>query len=258
MELGIAGRKAICCASSRGLGKACAEALAAEGVHVIINGATRERVEAVADEVRKKGGNATPVVADIVTDEGREKLLAACPEPDILVNNNAGPEPRPFVDIDGDAWRKGLESGMISPLLLIRAVLPGMRKRKFGRIVNITSEMVRMPNPAMGLSAGPRIGLTAVSKAVSRESARDNVTINNILPYLFDTDRQIHMAQLMMQREKISWEEARKRQVENTVTKRLGEAREFGATCAFLCGNLAGYICGQNILLDGGNFPGVF
>jgi 3-oxoacyl-[acyl-carrier protein] reductase len=258
MDLGIAGRKAICCASSRGLGKACAEALAAEGVHVIINGVTPERVAEVAEEIRKKGGNATPVVADIVTDEGRAKLLASCPEPDILVNNNAGPDPKPFVEIDGEAWRKGLESGMISPLLLIRAVLPGMRQRKFGRIINITSEMVRMPNPAMGLSAGPRIGLTGVSKAVSRDTARDNVTINNILPYLFDTDRQVQMARLMMQREKISWEDARKRQVENTITKRLGDPREFGATCAFLCSNYGSYICGQNILLDGGNFPGVF
>lgn len=258
MDLGIAGRKAICCASSRGLGKACAEALAAEGVEVIINGVTPERVEATADEIRKKGGKAIGVVADILTDEGRAKLLASCSEPDILINNNAGPNPRAFLEIDGEGWRMGLESGMISPLLLIRAVLPGMRNRKFGRIINITSEMVRMPNAGMVISAGPRIGLTGVSKAISRETASDNVTINNMLPYLFDTDRQVQMAKLMMEREKISWEEARKRQVARTVTKRLGQAREFGATCAFLCSDYAGYICGQNILLDGGNFPGVF
>jgi 3-oxoacyl-[acyl-carrier protein] reductase len=256
MDLGIAGRNAIVCASSRGLGRACAEALAAEGVNVVINGRDQARLEQTAAELRKSAkGKITVAAGDVTTEQGRAAVLAACPQPDILVNNNAGPEPKPFLSIEPAEWESAIEANMIAPLLLIRAVLPGMKERKFGRIVNITSAMVTTPRPPMGLSSGARAGLTAVLKGLSLDVARFNVTINNLLPERFDTDRQIFMAKVAVEREKISYEEARKRQVESIACKRLGEPREFGATCAFLCSNFAGYMSGQNLHLDGGSYP---
>ncbi|MGH7934298.1 MAG: SDR family oxidoreductase [Candidatus Binataceae bacterium] len=257
MDLGIAGRKAIVCASSRGLGRACAEALAAEGVHVVINGRDKDRLEKALQEFRGAGANVTAVRGDITTDEGRAALLAACPEPDVLVNNNAGPSPRNFVDIDHDSWLTGIEANMIAPLMLVRAVLPGMRKRHFGRIVNITSAMVKTPRPPMALSSGARAGLTAVLKGQSVDCARDNVTINNLLPYIIDTDRQRSLAQRRVEAEGITFEQARAQQIASVAAKRMGEAREFGAICAFLCSAQAGYISGQNINVDGGSYPGL-
>ena len=255
MDLGISGRKAIVCASSRGLGRACAEALAAEGVQIVINGRDNDRLEKALAEFRKSGANVTAVLGDITTEDGRAALLKACPEPDILVNNNAGPPPRNFVEIDHAGWLAGLEANMIAPLMLVRAVLPGMRKRKFGRIINITSAMVKTPRPPMGLSSGASAGLTAVMKGQSVDCARDNVTINNLLPYIIDTDRQRWLAQRRVETEGITFEKARADQIAGVAAKRMGEPREFGAMCAFLCSALAGYVSGQNIHIDGGSYP---
>jgi 3-oxoacyl-[acyl-carrier protein] reductase len=256
MELGIAGRTAIVCASRGGLGKACAEALAAEGVHVIVNGRDQGRLAQAAAEIRKVAkGEVREVVGDVTTEAGRTALLQACPNPDILVNNNAGPSPKPFLEIGKEDWLQAIEGNMVAALMLIHAVLPGMRQRRFGRIINITSAMVTTPRPHMGLSSGARAGLTAVLKGLSLDVARDNVTINNLLPERFDTDRQVQMANAAMKRENISYEEARRRQVESIAARRLGDPREFGAACAFLCSTLAGYISGQNLHLDGGSYP---
>jgi 3-oxoacyl-[acyl-carrier protein] reductase len=256
MDLGIAGRTAVICASRGGLGKACAEALGAEGVHVIVNGRDQGRLAEAAADIRKVAkGEVREVVGDVTTESGRAALLQACPNPDILINNNAGPSPKPFIEIGKDDWLKAIEGNMVAALMLVHAVLPGMRQRRFGRIINITSAMVTTPRPHMGLSSGARAGLTAVLKGLSLDVARDNVTINNLLPERFDTDRQVQMAKAAMKRENISYEEARKRQVDSIAAKRLGDPREFGAACAFLCSALAGYISGQNLHLDGGSYP---
>jgi len=190
MNLGINGRKALVCASSRGLGRACAEALANEGVEVFINGRDQVRLAQTLEEFRQAGLRATAVPADVTTDAGRSALLGACPEADILINNNAGPSPRSFVELGHEDWLAGLEANLLAPLMLTRALLPGMRKRRFGRIINITSAMVKLPHPTMALSSGARAGLAAVMKGQSVDCARDNVTINNLLPFIIDTDRQ--------------------------------------------------------------------
>jgi len=256
MDLGIGGRTALVCASSQGLGLACAQALAQEGVHVVINGRDAAKLDKTANELRKVArGDVTALAADVTTADGQARLLAACPSPDILVNNNAGPAPGNFADIERDRWLAVIEANMIAPLMLIRAVLPAMKERRFGRIVNITSAMVTTPRPHMTLSSGARGGLTAAMKGLSLEVARHNVTINNLLPERFDTDRQHQMAKAAMARENISYEEARARQVESIAARRLGDPREFGATCAFLCSTLAGFMSGQNLHLDGGSYP---
>jgi 3-oxoacyl-[acyl-carrier protein] reductase len=256
MDLGIEGRTAIVCASSQGLGLACAEALMREGVRVIINGRDHVKLDAAAVALRKIArGEVTAVVADVTTTQGQEKLLAACPSPDILINNNAGPAPRDFADIDRDGWMEAIEANMIAPLMMIRAVLPGMKTRRFGRIINITSAMVTTPRPHMTLSSGARAGLTAALKGLSLDVARYNVTINNLLPERFDTARQHQMAKAAMRRENISYEEARARQIASVAAKRLGDPKEFGAACAFLCSTFAGFISGQNFHLDGGSYP---
>jgi 3-oxoacyl-[acyl-carrier protein] reductase len=256
MNLGIEGRTALVCASSQGLGLACAQALAQEGVHVVINGRDAAKLDKTAAGLRETArGDVTAVAADVTTAVGQALLLAACPSPDILVNNNAGPSPGNFADIDRDRWLATIEANMIAPLMLIRAVLPAMKERRFGRIVNITSAMVTTPRPHMTLSSGARGGLTAAMKGLSFEVARDNVTINNLLPERFDTDRQHQMAKAAMARENISYEEARARQIESIAARRLGDPKEFGATCAFLCSDLAGFMSGQNLHLDGGSYP---
>ena len=255
MNLEIAGRKALICASSRGLGRACAEALANEGVIVFLNGRDADALDDEVGALRTKGFDAHAIRADVTTSEGRELLLANCPEPDILINNNAGPSPAAFNDLDRQAWLAALDANMVAPLQLARAVLPAMRTRRFGRIINITSAMVTTPRPHMTLSSGARAGLTAAMKGISLEVARDNVTINNLLPERFDTARQEQMARAAMQREAIDYEEARRRQVESIAARRLGRPEEFGAMCAFLCSELAGYISGQNLHLDGGSYP---
>jgi 3-oxoacyl-[acyl-carrier protein] reductase len=256
MDLGIQGRTAIVCASSQGLGRACAEALALEGVNVVINGRDATRIQRAADELSEKTrAQVHAVVGDVTTAEGRAALLAIAPTPDILVNNNAGPSPHIFGQITGEMWMEAVAANMIAPLLLTRAVLPAMIERKFGRIINITSAMVTTPRPHMALSSGARAGLTAALKGLSLDVAKSNVTINNLLPERFDTARQEQMAQVTMQRENISYDEARRRQVQSIAAKRLGRPEEFGAMCAFLCSAHAGYVSGQNIHLDGGTYP---
>jgi 3-oxoacyl-[acyl-carrier protein] reductase len=256
MNLGIEGRTAIVCGSSQGLGLACAQALSAEGVNVILNGRDRAKLKKAADEFRETArGTVSAVAADISTIEGREQLLAAAPECDILINNNGGPKPAYFADVDHATWMAVIEANMVAPLMLTRAVLAGMKERRFGRIVNITSAMVTTPRPHMAPSAGARAGLTGAMKALALEVARFNVTINNLLPERFDTDRQHQMAKAAMARENISYEEARARQVQSIAAQRLGDPKEFGATCAFLCSAFAGFMSGQNIHLDGGSYP---
>ncbi len=256
MDLGLSGRRALVCASTRGLGLACAEALLDEGALVTVNGRSAATVaEVVARLAVRHGARVNGVTADVSTEAGRTTLLAAVPDADILINNNAGPNPGDYMSFDQGAWMSALEANMVSPLLLIRALLPGMRQRRFGRIVNVTSAMVTTPRPHMTLSAGARAGLTAALKGLSFQVVRDNVTINNLLPERFDTDRQIQMARAASVRESISYEEARVRQVESIAAQRLGDPREFGATCAFLCSSLAGYMSGQNVHLDGGSYP---
>ncbi|RIL07952.1 MAG: 3-oxoacyl-ACP reductase [Proteobacteria bacterium] len=258
MDLGIAGRRAIVCASSRGLGRACAEALAAEGVDVVLNGRDAARLEATASAIRAKtGARVTAVAADLCTEEGRERLLAACPEPDILVNNNGGPPPGRFEDWDHARWLSALEANLLAPVLLIRGVVGGMRARRFGRIVNVTSAMVKAPHPAMGLSTAARSALTAVCKGLSKEVARDNVTINNLLPERFDTDRQRMMAELRARSGGVSLEQAYAEMASSIAAGRLGAPAELGAACAWLCSAHAGYVSGQNLQLDGGSYPGV-
>ena len=251
MDLGLAGRTAIVCASSKGLGRACAFALARAGVAVVVNGRDQSRAEATAQEIRDATGAKVIVVAgDLGQEEVRAKLLAACPSPDILVNNNGGPPPAPFEAITREKLLAGLEANMLTPIALAQAVLPGMAARKFGRIVNITSASVRAPIAGLDVSSGARAGLTAFLASAARKFARDNVTINSLQPGVFATDRIA--ATLGGDPEKIAQRKA------GIPAGRFGEPEEFGAFCAFLCGAQAGYVTGQNILMDGGAFPGAF
>lgn len=258
MDLGLNGRKALVCASSRGLGRACAASLAGEGVDLVINGRNAETLEATAEALRAAHGVAvTPVVADLDVAADRERLVAACPDADILINNNGGPPPGRFEDWDHDRWLAALESNLLAPTLLIRALLPGMRERRFGRIVNITSAMVKTPLGPMGLSTTARAGLTALCKSLSREVAADNVTLNNLLPERIDTDRQEQMARLASKIRGISYDEARAEQVRSIAAQRLGRPEELGDACAFLCSAQAGFISGQNLQIDGGSYAGL-
>lgn len=256
MDLGLNGRKAIVCASSQGLGLACAESLAREGVVVVINGRHLEKLRAVAAELaHKTDAQVIPVCADITTAEGRQALLAICPEPDILVNNNAGPPPGKLADWTPEAWHDALQANMLSPIFLIQSVIEGMRQRKFGRIVSITSAMVKTPRPHMALSSASRTGLTAFSKALSLDAARDNVTLNQLLPERIDSPRQVAMTERMMAQEKLTWDEARTRITDSVAARRFGTLREFGDACAYLCSVQASFISGQNLQLDGGSYP---
>ncbi len=258
MDLGLKSRKAIVCASSRGLGKACALALAREGCSVVINGLDADRLALAAQEIRAAtGAQVTPVRADINTAAGRAALIAACPDADVLVNNNSGPPPGKLQDWDHAEWMQAVEANMLAPIFMMKAVLPGMQARKFGRIVNITSAMVKSPRAHMGLSTSCRTALTALAKAVSRDVAVDNVTINNLLPERIDTDRQKFMAERMMKLDNITREEARRRMAESLPAKRLGSPEEFGDACAYLCSAQAGFITGQNLQLDGGGYNGL-
>lgn len=258
MDLAINGRLALLTASSRGLGKACAVALAQEGVDVTINGLNPDHLDATASEIRQLGVEVTAVVADINTHEGRAMLLDACPDPDILINNNWGPPPGPWESFEYEDWLGAVEANMLAPIMMIKGVVGGMRRRKFGRIVNITSQMVKSPFAVMGLSAGARAGLTAACKALSREVAKDNVTINNLLPERIDTERQVYMAQQRAASSGKSYEEARAEMVESIAAGRMGRPEEFGAACAYLCGAHSGYVSGQNLQLDGGSYRGTF
>jgi 3-oxoacyl-[acyl-carrier protein] reductase len=259
MDLGIAGRSAIVCASSQGLGLACATALAQEGVDIVLNGRNADKLDDARLAVLQFAPNAKIrlVAADLITADGRDTLIAAAPQADILVTNNAGPPPGELRDWTHDAWLQAFEANMIAPILLIRALLPGMRARKFGRIVNITSAMVKSPHPVMGLSTAARTALTAACKSISLEAVADNVTINNLLPERIDTPRQEFMAKRMMQQQSISRDEARRQIASSVAAKRFGRPEEFGAACAFLCSAQAGFISGQNLQLDGGSYHGL-
>jgi 3-oxoacyl-[acyl-carrier protein] reductase len=258
MDLGIAGRKAIISASSQGLGLACATALAREGVQVVINGRSAEKLEKAGQGLRQAtGATVRTVVADITTESGRSTLIDACPDADILVTNNSGPPPGGITDWNHDAWIGAFEANMIAPILLIRALLPGMRERKFGRIVNITSAMVKSPHPIMGLSTAARTALTAACKAISLDVAADNVTINNLLPERVDTPRQEFMAQKMIREQGITRDAARAQMAKSIAARRLGKPEEFAAACAFLCSVPASFISGQNLQLDGGSYHGL-
>ncbi len=259
MDLGIAGRKAIVCASSRGLGRACAFRLAEAGCEVVVNGRDKARTDETAAEIAKAtGAKVIPVVADVTTPEGQKTLLAACPEPDILVNNAAGPPFKDFRELDRNAMLNGVIANMVGPIELIQQVIEPMRARKFGRIVNITSGSVKMPLAGLDLSSGARAGLTAFLAGVARATAADNVTINFLLPGTFDTDRLRSNIEANAKKQGVDFETAKKRRIATVPAGRFGEADEFGATCAFLCSTHAGYITGQNVLLDGGVFPGAF
>ena len=246
------------CASSRGLGFACADSLAREGAHVTING----RDAGALDEARARLAEAHPVrvqavVGDLDDPATRAALLDACPEPDLLVNNNGGPTPGRFADWERDDWVAALDANMLTPLAMIRSVLDGMVERRFGRIVNITSAMVKTPLSPMGLSTGARAGLTSVAKALSRDVAHANVTINNLLPERIDTGRQRQMAELHAALADITIDEAYERMAATIAAGRLGRPEELGDACAFLCSAQAGYISGQNLQLDGGSFGGL-
>jgi 3-oxoacyl-[acyl-carrier protein] reductase len=258
MDLGIKGKVALVSASSRGLGKACAQALAREGCIVFINGRTAETLRtAAADIEAATGQRPTLIQADLNTESGRADIFAACKAPDILINNNGGPEPGRIKDWSVADWQAAFESNLLAPAMMIKHYIVGMRERKFGRIVNITSAMVKSPSIQMGLSAAVRAGLTALCKSVQRESVVDNVTINNLLPERIDTDRQVFMAERMMKAEGITREEARAKIAATIAAKRLGDPAEFGDACAYLCSAQSGYVSGQNLQLDGGSYVGL-
>jgi 3-oxoacyl-[acyl-carrier protein] reductase len=255
MDLGIAGRKAIICASSRGLGRGCALALAEAGVHITINGRDEKALEETAQAIKKLSGHSPHIVrADVSSKEGQIALLKACPDPDILVNNNGGPPPKNFREIDRNALLDGVVQNMVTPIELIQAVINTMIERKFGRIINITSSSVRTPLQGLDLSSGARAGLTGFLAGVAREVAQDNVTINAILPGMFDTDRIKSMVAKQSQSRNVSEETIRNERLATIPAGRFGTPEEFGKMCAFLASVHAGFITGQNILMDGGAF----
>jgi len=254
MDLGIAGRRALVCAASKGLGRGCAEALAREGVAVTIVA----RTEATLAQTAREIGAASYVACDITTPEGRAAALAACPDPDILVTNAGGPPPGDFRQFDRDAWIRAIDANMLTPIELIKATVDRMVERKFGRIVNITSSAVKAPIDILGLSNGARSGLTGFVAGIARKLARDGVTINNLLPGNFATDR---MKTTMEGRAKAAGKDmATIMEAARAVipAQRFGNPEEFGAVCAFMCSVQASYLVGQNILLDGGTYPGTF
>ena len=258
MDLGITGRKAIVGGASAGLGRATAAALANDGVEVWMVARGAEKLDAAVAEIRAtSGATIHAVAADMTTEAGRETVLAACPQPDILINNAGGPPTGDFRDWDRDTWIKALDSNMLSAIFLIKATLDGMIERKFGRVVNITSHMVKSPAAVLGLSNGARAGLTGFIGGLSRDVAVHNVTMNNVLPGQFDTDR------LRSNHERIAAAAGRDLEAYRASARkgipagRFGDPDEFGAMCAFLCSAKAGYITGQNLMLDGGQFPGL-
>jgi 3-oxoacyl-[acyl-carrier protein] reductase len=259
VDLGIAGRKAIVCASSKGLGRACAFSLARAGCEIVINGRDAKILEATAEEIRAAtGAKVAAIAGDIGQESRRQALLSACPDPDILVNNNGGPPPKPFRAIKRDDILAGVEANMLTPVALIQAVLDGMIARRFGRIVNITSSSVRAPIAGLDVSSGARAGLTAFLAAIARQVAKDNVTINSIQPGAFDTDRLRSGIQKQAEVRGLTETAARAEREASIPAKRFGRPEEFGDLCAFLASAQAGYITGQNILIDGGAFPGAF
>ena len=252
MDLGIAGRKAIVCASSRGLGRACAEALAQAGCEVVINGLDAARLETTAAEIRQvTGAKITPVAGDLATPEGQAALFRACPDPDILVNNNAGPPPREFRELTRQQILDGVTANMVVAIELTQKAIEPMLAKKFGRIVNITSGTVKLPQAGLDLSSGARAGLSVFVAGIARQVADRNVTINNLLPGAFETDRLKTVLGGAAKRRGITYEQAKTERIATIPAKRFGETSEFGAACAFLCSTQAGFITGQNLLIDG-------
>jgi 3-oxoacyl-[acyl-carrier protein] reductase len=259
MDFGIRGKTALVCAASRGLGRGCAMALAREGVEIVITARGREALEETAAEIRAETGvKVTPVTGDITTPEGRAAALAALPSPDILVNNAGGPPPGDFRNWDRDAWIAALDGNMLTPIALIKATVDGMIARRFGRIVNITSAAVKAPIDALGLSNGARSGLTGFVAGFARAVAQHNVTVNNLLPGAIQTARLRSNAVAFAAARGITVEEVDKRRLESIPVRRIGTPDEFGAVCAFLCSAQASYVVAQNVLVDGGQYPGTF
>jgi 3-oxoacyl-[acyl-carrier protein] reductase len=259
MDLGLGGRRALVCAASKGLGRGCAEALAREGAHVTICARTAAEVERAAHEIGRMAARPVGYVAfDITTPEGRAAALAACPDPDILVNNAGGPPPGDFREWDRDAWIRALDANMLTPIELIKATIDGMVARRFGRIVNITSSAVKAPIDVLGLSNGARSGLTGFVAGLARKVAVHNVTINNLLPGSFDTARLQANQQRRAQATGQPIEVVRSAATRAIPAGRFGDPTEFGEVCAFICSAQASYLVGQNILLDGGAYPGTF
>ena len=259
MDLGIRGKTALVCAASKGLGRGCAFSLAREGVDLVITARGREALEKTAQEIRSATGvRVTTVVGDITTDEGRRGALAACPAPDILINNAGGPPTGDFRDWDRATWIKALDANMLTPIELVRATVDGMISRKFGRIVNITSTSVKAPIPALGLSNGARTGLTGFIAGLARQTAKHNVTINNLLPGSFLTDRTRQTIAGFAKAAGLTEEQAAAERLRTIPAGRLGDPAEFGEACAYLCSAQASYVTGQNFLIDGGAYPGTF
>lgn len=257
MELGIAGKTALVCAASKGLGRACAMALAREGANVTIVARTAQTLEQTAEEIRKTTAvEVTSVVADITTAEGRKHVLTACPTPDILVNNAGGPPPGDFRDWTRDDWIAAIDANMLTPIELIKATVDHMIAQRFGRIVNITSSAVKAPIDILGLSNGARAGLTGFVAGIARKTVRHNVTINNLLPGPFQTDRLRSTVESVAKASGRAFEDVWKERQQANPSGRFGDPEEFGAACAFLCGQYGSYITGQNLLIDGGAYPG--
>ena len=257
MDLGLQGKTALVCAASKGLGKACAASLAREGVDVTIVARTPGPLEASAEEIRAATGvTVTAVAADITSEAGRAAALAACPEPDILINNAGGPPPGDFRDWTRDDWIKALDANMLTAIELIKATVDDMIAQRFGRIVNITSSAVKAPIEILGLSNGARAGLTGFVAGIARKTVRHNVTINNLLPGPFDTDRLRSNIETVAESTGRPFDEIMNERMAANPAGRFGDPAEFGEACAYLCSQQAGYITGQNLLLDGGAFPG--
>ncbi|MFM9972155.1 MAG: SDR family oxidoreductase [Burkholderiales bacterium] len=259
MDLGIRGKKAIVCGASKGLGRACAASLAAEGCEVVIVGRVEATIAAAAKEIQAASGSkVTGVAADITTPDGRVATLAACPQPDILITNAGGPPQGDFRKFSRDDWIKAIEGNMLTPIELIKATVDGMIERRFGRIVNITSSAVKAPIDFLALSNGARSGLTGFTAGLSRAVVHHNVTINNLLPGTFDTDRIRSNFEFNAKARSMTLEEIRTERLSQLPSKRFGAVKEFGDYCAFICSAQAGYIAGQNLLIDGGSYPGTF
>ena len=259
MDMGIKGRKAIVCAASKGLGKGCAVALAREGVELVINARTKSELEATAEEIRKATGvKVTAIAVDVTTEAGRNAVLAACPEPDIIVNNAGGPPPGDFRDWKRDDWIKAIDANMLAPIELIRATVDQMIERKFGRIVNITSNAVKAPIDLLGLSNGARCGLTGFVAGLARRTVRHNVTINNLLPGTMDTERLRSNFVAMAKNAGQPMDSYIQSRLAGVPAGRFGTPDEFGQLCAYVCSAQAGFMTGQNLLIDGGVYPGTF
>ena len=253
MDLGISDKKAIICASSRGLGKACAYDLAKEGVEIFINGTNQENLDKTELEFKNNGFKVKSVLGPMEDSLTREALLDLCPDPDILINNSGGPPPGNFFDWSEEDFLSAIKSNFTQSALLMQAVIPKMKEKNFVRIVNITSAMVKNPHLIMGLSTSARSGLHGLSKALSREVAQFNITINNLLPERIDTDRQTQILNFQAKLSDKSYEESRKELEDSLTAKRMGTVEEFSGICTFLCSKQAAYISGQNISVDGGN-----